>query len=139
MSWKILALLSAFFAALTAIFAKIGIKHVPSNLATLIRTLVVIAFASAVVSVRGEWSNPLKWESRTLVFLVLSGLATAASWLCYYRALQTGPVSMVTALDKLSIALTVLLSALLFREHLSPYGWLGAAMITAGAVLIAFK
>jgi transporter family protein len=137
--WKLFALGSAFFAGLTAVLAKIGVKDIPSNLATLVRTIVIIAFLGALVAARGEWKNPLLLNRHSLVFLVLSGLATGMSWLCYYRALQTGPASLVAPIDKLSLVFAILLSVLFLGEKLGLYQWLGAGMIAAGALVIIFK
>ncbi len=137
--WKLFALGSAFFAGLTAVLAKIGVKDIPSNLATLIRTFVIIAFLGALVAARHEWKNPLSLNRHSLVFLVLSGLATGLSWICYYRALQTGPASLVAPIDKLSLVFAIVLSVFFLGEHLGAYQWLGASMIAAGALLIIFK
>jgi len=137
--WKLFAVGSAFFAGLTAVLAKIGVKDIPSNLATLVRTFVIIAFLGALVAVRGEWKNPLLLNRHSLVFLILSGLATGLSWICYYRALQAGPASLVAPIDKLSLVFAIILSVLFLGEKLGLYQWLGAGLIAAGALVIIFK
>lgn len=137
--WKLFALGAAFFAGLTAVLAKIGVKDIPSNLATLIRTFVIIAFLGALVAARGEWRNPLLLNRHSVIFLILSGLATGLSWICYYRALQTGPASLVAPIDKLSIVFAIGLSVLFLGERLGAYQWLGASMIAAGTLIIIFK
>ena len=134
-AWWIYALLSALFAALTAILAKVGVQGIPSNLATAIRTLVILLFSWGISLARGE-QHALQGVSRkTLLFLVLSGLATGLSWLAYFRALQLGPASRVAPVDKLSLALTVLLAGLLLGEPISWRVGLGAALMVAGALL----
>jgi len=137
--WMWFALGSAFFAGLTAIFGKVGVTGIPSNLATFLRTIVVLAFAGAIVAGRGEWQNPLRLPPRALVFLVLSALATGASWLCYYRALQLGPASRVAPVDKLGVVFAVILAFLFLREPADPRTIGGCALIVGGAVLMAFK
>ena len=136
-SWMIYALGSAFFAALTALFGKIGVAGVPSNLATLIRTVVILGVATALVAWRGEWRAPATIEAKTWLFLVLSGVATGLSWLCYYRALQLGPVGKVAPIDKLSIVLVAVFGVVLLGEKLGLVNWLGVAMIAGGALLLA--
>ena len=133
--WRTYALLSAFFAALTAILAKIGIKGVNSDLATAIRT-VVVALAWGVVWARGGLTGLPYLTRDNWLFLGLSGLATGASWLCYFRALQLGPVARVAPLDKLSVALTVGLSVLVLGERLSWQAGLGVALIVAGTLVL---
>lgn len=137
--WKIFAFGAAFFAGLTAVLAKVGVKDIPSNLATLIRTIVIIAFLGALVWARNEWRNPLELNRHSVIFLVLSGLATGLSWICYYRALQTGPASLVAPIDKLSIVFAIALSVIFLGERLNPYQWAGASMIAAGTLLIILK
>src|SRR3990167_4743205 len=119
MSWLIFALLSAFFAALTAILAKIGIKDVNSNLATAIRTIVIVTFAWGIVFFQGTWKQIGSISRFSLLFLVLSGIATGLSWLFYFRALQLGNASQVSPIDKLSLALTVILAVLFLREKVN--------------------
>ena len=134
--WRIYALGSALFAALTAILAKIGVIDVDSNLATFVRTVVILALCSLAVTIRGGWA----WETvspRSLRMLTLSGVATGLSWLCYFKALQAGPASRVAPIDKLSVVFVVLLAALFLREPLTLKVGIGAVLITAGAVLMA--
>ena len=136
-SWQFWALLSAGFAALTAIFGKIGVENIDSNFATLIRTCVILMVAAAIV-VTLQSAQPLASVTpRTWLFLILSGFATGASWLCYYRALQLGPAARVAPIDKLSVVLVAILGAAFLGEDLAVKGWLGIALIAAGAMLIA--
>jgi transporter family protein len=136
-NWKLYALLSAFFAALTAILAKLSVSELNSDLATLYRTVVILGVAAAIVAMRGEWQSPASVAGRSLVFIVLSGAATGLSWLCYFKALQLGPASRVAPIDKLSVVLVVIFSVAVLGESLSWKLALGALLITAGAVLIA--
>jgi len=136
-SWLLFALGSAVFAGLTAILGKIGVAGINSNLATLIRTGVILLFSAGLVAVRGEWLGLGSASARTWTFLVLSGLATGASWLCYYRALQLAPASRVAPIDKLSVVVAITLGILLLGEPLSPKVLAGGALICAGTVLIA--
>lgn len=137
-SWRLWALLSAVFAALTAILAKLGLSGVPSEVATFLRTLVVAALTAAVVLGTGQASALGQVSGRNALFLVLSGLATGASWLCYFRALSLGDAARVAPLDKLSVVLVAAFGALLLGESLSPLSWLGVALIAAGAALVAY-
>ncbi|HEX5380359.1 MAG TPA: EamA family transporter [Phenylobacterium sp.] len=138
-AWLPWALGSAAFAALTAIFAKIGIENINSDFATMIRTMVILAITTAIVVVSGQW-QPLGGVSRkTWIFLVLSGLATGASWLCYFRALKLGDAARVAPIDKLSVVLVAVFGALLLGEKLSGPNWLGVALIAGGAVLVAYR
>lgn len=130
--WKYFALGSAFFAALTAILAKIGVKDVPSNLATAIRTVVILVLAWTLVFARGEQAQLPQISARSLTFLVLSGIATGLSWLCYFRALQDGPASVVAPLDKLSLPLVIILAALFLHEKFTLETALGIALLGAG-------
>jgi bacterial/archaeal transporter family protein len=139
LDWKIFALGSAFFAGLTAILAKIGVKNISSNLATFIRTIVIIVFLGAIVAVRREWKNPLLLDRNSLIFLVFSAIATGLSWLCYFRALQSGPASLVTPIDKLSLVFAVILSLIFLGERLGVYQWLGVFLIVVGVFAIIFK
>jgi len=136
MNWLHWALLAALFAGITAILAKVGVKEVDSNLATAIRTAVVLVFACAVAAVTNKQSlqtiTPRAW-----IFLGLSGLATGASWLCYFRALQLGKTSQVAPIDKLSVVVAMLLAAVLLRESMTAWHWLGGLLMVAGAVVIA--
>ena len=135
--WILWALLSACFAALTAIFAKIGIRGVDSDLATLIRTVIILMVLSPFVWLTGKWSNPLSLSSKTLIFLALSGLATGASWVCYFRALQLGHASQVAPVDKLSVVLVAVFAYGLLGERPSAQEWLGISLIAGGVLLIA--
>ncbi|MFH1092995.1 MAG: EamA family transporter [Candidatus Omnitrophota bacterium] len=139
LNWKIFALGSAFFAGLTAVLAKIGVKNVTSNLATLIRTIVIIVFLGVLIGLRHEWRNPFSIDRHSLIFLALSGITTGLSWLCYFRALQAGPASLVAPIDKLSLVFVVVLSLLFLGERVGVYQWLGICLMTAGAVIIIFK
>ena len=135
--WVLWALLSACFAALTAIFAKIGIRGVDSDLATLIRTVIILMVLSPFVWLTGKWSNPLSLSSKTLIFLALSALATGASWVCYFRALQIGHASQVAPVDKLSVVLVAVFAYALLGERPSAQEWLGISLIAGGVLLIA--
>jgi transporter family protein len=138
MAWLVYACFSAFAAALTAILAKIGVEGVPSNLATAIRTVVITAFAWAIVGATGEHRALAGMSRRSAVFLVLSGVATGVSWLAYFRALQLGPASRVSPIDKLSLPLTIVFAAVFLGESV---GWrlvLGVVLMTFGAVLTLF-
>ena len=141
MSWIGWALLSAAFAAATALLAKVGVAHVDSNLATALRTSVVVVFAWGIVLVLGKpgmggWAEIRFLDRRTLLFLTLSGLATGLSWLCYFRALQLGPASRVAPLDKLSVPLVMLFAWQLLGEKLNAPAIAGGLLITAGAMLM---
>ncbi|HEY7664968.1 MAG TPA: EamA family transporter [Xanthobacteraceae bacterium] len=136
-SWQLWAVLSAVFAALTAIFAKVGVEHVNSDLATFIRTCVVLVTLALIVYGSGQFQNPAAIAPRTYLFLVLSGLATGASWLCYFRALKLGNAAQVAPVDKLSVVLVAVFGALLLGERLAPLNWLGVTLIALGAVLVA--
>ncbi len=137
MGWLGFALLSAIFAALTNIFGKIGVADVPSNMATLVRIAVILVITMAIVFARGEWLNPAQLPTRTLVFLVLSGIATGLSWLCYYRALQLGQAAQVGPVDKLSVMLVMILGVAFLGEKLSARQWLGGVAILIGVILVA--
>jgi len=138
-SWQFWAVLSATFAALTAIFAKIGVSGLPSDYMTLLRTIVVLAVLVMIVAVTGQWQNPASVPWKTLGAIVLSGLATGASWLCYFRALKLGDASRVAPLDKLSVVLVAIFAAIFLGERLSAVNWTGVALIAVGAVLVAMK
>jgi bacterial/archaeal transporter family protein len=138
-SWQVWALLSAVFAALTAIFAKVGVEGVNSDLATLIRTVIVLIALSAILLATGQLSHPGAISSRSWLFLLLSGLGTGASWLCYFRALKLGPATLVAPIDKLSVVLVALFGVGFLGERPSLNGWIGIALISAGAVLIVLK
>lgn len=136
-AWVLFALGAAAFGGVTAILAKVGVSGIDSNVATFYRTLIVLAFAGLVVSVRGDWSQLGSASTRTLVFLTLSGLATAASWLCYFRALQLAPASLVAPIDKLSVVVAVVLGILFLGEPLSARLIAGVVLIVVGAIVIA--
>jgi transporter family protein len=138
-NWFVWALLSAVFAAFTAIFAKIGIAGVNSDLATLIRTAVIFIVLAGFVYWTGTWSDPTALSPKTWVFLILSGLATGASWVCYFRALKIGDASKVAPVDKFSLVLVAIFSVLFLKEHPSLREWCGIAMIGGGVILLAFK
>jgi len=138
MSWFIFALLSAFFAALTAILAKIGIKDVDSNLATAIRTIIIFLFAWGIVIYQGTWKEVSSLSRFSILFLILSGLATGLSWLFYFRALQLGEASQVAPIDKLSLALTVILALVFLHEKITFSAVIGIIFMIAGTFLIAF-
>jgi len=136
-SWQFWALVAAVFAALTAIFAKIGISDIDSDLATFIRTCVIMLVLGAILTAMGKWRQPQSIPLKTWIFLGLLGLATGASWLAYFRALQLGDAARVAPLDKLSIVLVAIFGVLFLGEHLSALNWLGVALIGAGAILLA--
>jgi transporter family protein len=137
-SWQIWALMSAVFAALTAIFAKVGVANVNSDFATLIRTIVILLTLALILQATGQFQNPATVSGRTYLFLVLSGLATGGSWICYFRALKLGNAAQVAPIDKLSVVLVAIFGALFLGERLSPHNWLGVALIGAGAILVAW-
>ena len=139
LGWPFWAVLAAVFAALTAIFAKVGVENVNSDLATFIRTVVILMIVAAIVSATGQWRGMGDVGGRTLVFLVLSGLATGASWLCYFRALQIGDAARVAPIDKLSVVLVALFGAVFLGENLSGANWAGVGLIALGAVLVAAR
>ena len=134
--WMVFALLSAFFAALTSILAKIGINGVNSNLATAVRTVVVVAMSWLMVFVTNQQTGLSEISKKSWIFLILSGLATGASWLCYYRALQLGSVAEVAAIDKLSIVITVFLAVIFLQDTLTIKTLIACGLITVGTVLM---
>jgi transporter family protein len=136
-NWIFWALLSAFFAGLTAILAKVGVEEVDSNLATAVRTIVVLLFTWAIALAGNSVSTVWNLPRRAWLFLTLSGLATGLSWLCYFRALQLGPASRVAPVDKLSVVFAIVLAALFLHEKLSWQQWLGGSLIALGAVILA--
>ena len=138
-SWLVWALLSAAFAALTAIFAKVGVEDINSDLATLIRTVVVLTSLSLILFVTGQFNQTGPISTKSWVFLLLSGLGTGASWICYFRALKLGPATLVAPIDKLSVVLVALFGVVFLGERPSLNGWIGIALIAAGAVLIAIR
>jgi transporter family protein len=137
--WFIWALLSAVFAALTAIFAKVGLEGVDSDLATLIRTFLILLVLGALVAGTGKWINPLSLSAKTLSFLALSALATGASWVFYFRALKVGPASLVAPIDKLSLVMVAIFAAIFLGERPNGWGWLGIAMVAGGVVVLGLK
>ncbi|NLB64936.1 MAG: EamA family transporter [Lentisphaerae bacterium] len=138
-TWFVWALLSAVFAAGTAIFAKIGIKGVDSDLATLVRTFIIFFVLAAYVALMGKWSNPLYLPKKTWLFLTLSALATGASWVCYFRALQIGEASKVAPVDKSSLVLVALFAFVFLGERPSMREWSGIACVALGVVILALK
>ncbi|UOM36358.1 EamA family transporter [Acuticoccus sp. I52.16.1] len=138
-SWQLWAVLAAVFAALTAIFAKVGVAGIHSDLATLVRTVVILAIVAAMVTVSGQLGGLARISGRSYVFLVLSGMATGASWLCYFRALAIGDAARVAPIDKLSVVLVAVFGVVFLGEHLSAPNWAGVALIGAGAILVAYK
>lgn len=138
-SWRLWALLSAVFAALTAIFAKIGVENVNSDFATFVRTIVILCALAAFLFATGQWQPPGSISGRTYFFLLLSGLATGASWVCYFRALKLGDAAKVAPIDKLSVVFVAIFGALILGERLSPRNWFGICLIAAGAVFVAYK
>jgi transporter family protein len=137
--WQAWALLSAAFAALTAIFAKVGVEGVNSDFATFVRTVVILVVLAAILGGTGQWQSPASLSGRTLTFLVLSGCATGASWICYFRALKLGDAARVAPIDKLSVVLVAVFGVVFLGERLSSVNWLGVGLIGTGAVLVALK
>jgi bacterial/archaeal transporter family protein len=139
LSWQFWAVLSAVFAALTAIFAKIGVDNVNADFATFVRTIVILLCLAAILAATGQFQSPGTISTRSYAFLVLSGLATGASWVCYFRALKVGDASQVAPIDKLSVVLVAIFAFLFLGERPSGTNWLGIGLIAAGAILIARK
>jgi transporter family protein len=135
--WRVFALGSAFFAALTAIFGKVGVSDINSDLATFYRTLVILGVSALLVSAREEWQAPSTLSHKGLLFLVLSGIATGLSWICYFRALQLAPASRVAPIDKFSVILVVLFAVLLLGERLTWKVGIGSILIAGGVILTA--
>ena len=135
--WLAWALLSAVFAALTAVFAKVGVENINSDLATFIRTIVVLVALGGILLARGMFQPLSSISGRTYLFLVLSGLATGASWVCYFRAMQLGDAARVAPVDKLSVVLVAALGVMFLGEHLTLHNWLGVLLVTIGVALIA--
>ncbi len=138
-SWQFWAVLSAMFAALTAIFAKVGVENVGSDFATFIRTIVILGAAGAILWLTGQGQPLGSVSPKTWVFLVLSGLATGFSWLCYFRALKLGDAARVAPIDKLSVVMVAIFGVIFLGERLAVLSWLGVALIAAGAILVAFS
>jgi transporter family protein len=136
--WRLFALGSALFAALTAIFGKIGVSEIDSDLATFARTIVILLVVALLLTVRHKWMRPDAWSATGMVFVVLSGIATGLSWLCYYRALQLGPASRVAPIDKLSVIFVVLFAVFFLGERLTWKVGLGGILVTVGAALMAW-
>lgn len=134
--WFVFALLSAVFAALTSVLAKVGIENVPSNLATAVRTVVVVVMAWVMVFLTKEQSGIAEISRKSWLFLILSGLATGASWLCYYRAIQIGDVSKVVPVDKLSVVITLILAFVFLHEQFTIKSLIGCILITAGTMVM---
>jgi transporter family protein len=137
--WFTWALLSALFAAMTAIFAKIGLEGVDSDYGTLVRTFVIIWVLAVFVGLTGKWRNPLSLTPRTMTFLVLSGLATGASWVCYFRALKVGDASKVAPVDKLSLVMVAMFATAFLGERPNLREWFGIAMVGLGVIILGFK
>jgi transporter family protein len=138
-SWQFWAVMSAVFAALTAIFAKIGIENINSDFATFIRTIVILVTLACILAATGQFQSPGSVSGRTYLFLLLSGLATGGSWICYFRALKIGQAAQVAPIDKLSVVLVAIFGVVLLGERLSGANWAGVALIAAGAVLVAYR
>jgi transporter family protein len=138
-NWVAWALLSATFAALTAIFAKIGLEGIDSDYATLIRTFVIVAVLAAFVFATGKWRDPSGLPHRSLLFLVLSALATGASWVCYFRALKVGPASRVAPIDKLSVVLVAVFAVALLGERPTLRGWAGIGCVALGVLMLSLE
>ena len=138
-NWQTWALLSAGFAALTAIFAKVGVENVNADFATFIRTIVILLALTVIVFSLGEFQSFRSISGRSYVFLVLSGLATGASWVCYFRALKIGNASQVAPIDKMSVVLVALFGVAFLGERLTGANWLGILLIAAGAILVGYK
>lgn len=137
--WVIFALLSAFFAALTAIFAKMGIKNVDSDLATAIRTIIILILVWAIAFAKGATAAIHSLTKQNLIFISLSGIATGLSWIFYFKALQIGKVSQVAPVDKLSVAIAIILSVLFLQEKISVFGIIGVLLIICGTILVIFN
>jgi transporter family protein len=138
-SWVFWALFSAVFAALTAIFAKVGLEGVDSDYATLLRTAVILAVLAVLVYATGKWQSPAALPARSLTFLVLSALATGASWVCYFRALKLGDAARVAPLDKLSVLLVALFAVVFLGERPSPRDWMGFGCVGLGVLLLSLR
>jgi transporter family protein len=137
--WFVWALLSAAFAALTAIFAKIGLEGIDSDLATLVRTAIILVLLAAFVWATGKWRDPLTLPAKTLLFLTLSGMATGASWVCYFRALKMGEASKVAPVDKLSVVLVAVFAFLFLHERPAAREWAGIVLVATGVLVLALK
>jgi transporter family protein len=138
-SWQFWALSSAAFAALTAIFAKVGVEQVNSDFATFVRTIVILLVLGLILAATGQWQAPAAISGRSYLFLILSGLATGGSWVCYFRALKLGDAARVAPIDKLSVVLVAVFGVAFLGERLAGPNWLGVVLIAAGAILVAYK
>lgn len=138
-TWQFWALAAAVFAALTAIFAKVGVENVNSDFATFIRTIVILLVLGAILTATGQFQSFNSISSRSYTFLVLSGIATGGSWICYFRALKLGDAARVAPIDKLSVVLVAIFGVIFLGEHLSLPNWAGVVLIAAGAVLVAYR
>lgn len=138
-TWQLWAVLSAVFAALTAIFAKIGTADVNSDFATFVRTVTILLVLVAILTAMGNWQNPGTVPARSWTFLILSGMATGASWICYFRALKLGDAARVAPIDKLSVVMVAIFAVMFLGERLSGMNWLGILLIAGGAILVAYK
>ncbi|MFO0988176.1 MAG: EamA family transporter [Alphaproteobacteria bacterium] len=138
-AWQFWAVAAAVFAALTAIFAKVGVEDVDSDLATFVRTVVILFAVAGLLLASGQWRGFASLTQRSYAFLALSGLATGASWLCYFRALKIGDAARVAPLDKLSVVLVAVFAAAFLGERLGALNWLGIALIAGGAILVAHR
>jgi transporter family protein len=140
-SWQWWAMLSALFAALTAIFAKVGVENIDSDLATLVRTVIILMVLTGILLITGKLNaaSLLNLSPRSLLFLILSGLATGASWLCYFRALKVGDAAQVAPIDKLSVVMVAIFGAVFLGEQIPTMGWAGVTLIGLGAVMVALS
>lgn len=138
-SWQFWAVLSALFAAMTAIFAKIGIENISSDYATFIRTIVILIAAGAIVFATGQWQNPASVSGKTWTFIILSGLATGLSWICYFRALKIGNAGQVAPIDKMSVVLVAIIATIFLGERMSAPAWAGVGLIAGGAIIVALN
>ncbi len=138
-SWQVWAIFSAVFAALTAIFAKVGIANVHSDFATFVRTVVILIALAAILTAMGNWQDPGTISAKSWIFLILSGLATGASWICYFRALKLGDAARVAPIDKLSVVLVAVFAVVFLGERLTLPNWFGVMLIAVGTVLVAYK
>jgi bacterial/archaeal transporter family protein len=138
-SWQAWAVLSAVFAALTAVFAKVGVENVNADFATFVRTIVILVTLAFILLATGQFQSPGSIASRSYLFLLLSGLATGASWVCYFRALKIGDAAKVAPIDKLSVVLVAVFGVVFLGERLTAPNWLGVALIATGAILIAYR
>jgi len=139
LAWQFWAVLSAVFAALTAIFAKVGVENVNSDFATFVRTVIILGILGLILVATGEWQPIRSVSTRTYLFLALSGLATGGSWICYFRALKLGDAARVAPIDKLSVVLVAVFGVVFLGEGLAFLNWVGVLLIASGAVLIAYN